>query len=154
MSHATSRITIEYLLPIGILIASIILPLIAIRGAVFSIRSISRQMETPTTETTLEVIIGELSKTMEASAQLIGRIQAELEARATAVRKLEVDAGTAEMLAAINSDQAQAIRRLLDAELHNTTGRIRRDSVIISISSFVAGAGVTILVTLLVHPLH
>lgn len=43
---------------------------------------------------------------------------------------------------------------MLDAELDRSEKRIRRDSVVIGIFSFIAGGGLTLLITLLVHPVH
>jgi hypothetical protein len=42
----------------------------------------------------------------------------------------------------------------MEAELEEQAKRIRSDSIKIGIASFVAGGGLTLLVTLLVHPLH
>jgi ABC-type thiamin/hydroxymethylpyrimidine transport system permease subunit len=67
---------------------------------------------------------------------------------------LQEDAKTAEALAALHRNQAEAVRRMMDAELATTAKGIRSDSIKIGIASFVAGGGLTLLVTLLVHPLH
>jgi hypothetical protein len=91
---------------------------------------------------------------MRLSARLVEQVSAELEARAATAKKLKEEAEAAETLASIHKEQAAAIQRLLDAELEGTARRIRRDSIIIGIASFVAGGGLTLLVTLLVHPLH
>jgi len=91
---------------------------------------------------------------MRESARLVEQVSAELDARAATAKRLEEEAKTAEALAALHKDQADAIRRMMDAELSTAARGIRRDSIIIGIASFVAGAGVTLLVTLLVHPLH
>jgi hypothetical protein len=91
---------------------------------------------------------------MRDSAKLVEQISAELDARATTVKKIQQDTKDAEALAAIYKDQAAAIHRLMDAELEGTARRIRRDSVVIGAASPIAGGGVSLLVRLLVHPLH
>lgn len=53
-----------------------------------------------------------------------------------------------------HKDQAEAVRRLIDVELQGQARQIRRDAIRIGIASFVAGGGLTLLVTLLVHPLR
>jgi len=94
---------------------------------------------------------------MRKSGRLVEQVPAELEAWAITARKLEEQAKAAEALAALNKDQADAVRRLVGAELAEAGKRIRRDShrdsMIIGIASFVAGGGVTYLITLLVRPI-
>ena len=41
---------------------------------------------------------------------------------------------------------------MIDAQLETVTRKIRSDSIKIGIASFLCGAGVTLLITLLVHP--
>jgi hypothetical protein len=77
-----------------------------------------------------------------------------LDARAATAKRLKEEAEAAEALAGLHKEQADAIRRMIDAELANAARGIRKDSIVIGIASFVAGGGVTFLVTLLVHPLH
>jgi hypothetical protein len=43
---------------------------------------------------------------------------------------------------------------MVNAELAGAERSIRKDTIMIGISSFLAGSGVTFTVTLLVHPLH
>lgn len=84
--------------------------------------------------------------------RLIGR-QATFETRVRErTRRLQDEAEQTEALAALHKDQAEAVRRLLGAELARETRRVRRDSIIIAIASFVAGSSVSVLVTLLIHP--
>jgi hypothetical protein len=89
---------------------------------------------------------------MRQSARLVEQVSAELDARAATVRQLQEDAEAAEALAALHKDQADAVRRMIDAELGGSEKRIRRDSIVIGMFSFIAGVGATIVVTLLVHP--
>ena len=105
-------------------------------------------------EEVLEGRLDDLSRTMKNSAILMERVSAELEVRAVTVQKLKEEAQAAKSLAGIHREQAEAIRRLIDIELEGTTRRIRKDSIRIGIASFVAGSGVTLFVTLLVHPLY
>jgi len=91
---------------------------------------------------------------MRNSARLVEQVSSELEARAATAKRLKEEAETAEALAGLHKDQAEAVRRMLDAELVTTARRIRSDSIKIGVASFVAGGGLTFVVTLLVHPLH
>ena len=100
---------------------------------------------------TIERRLDDLSTSMRQSARLVEEVSAELELRAAAARQLEEDAKAAEALAALHKDQADAIRRMMDAELETVGRRIRRDSIVIGVASFVAGVGATVLVTLLLH---
>lgn len=103
---------------------------------------------------TLETRLNRLSESMQSSAQLMEQVSAELDLRAALAKKLKEEAKTAEALAALHKEQADAIRRMIDGELAQTEHRIRRDSVIVGIVSFIGGGLVTLAVTLLVHPLH
>jgi hypothetical protein len=44
-------------------------------------------------------------------------------------------------------EQANAVRRMMDAELGTRVKTIRRDAVVIGVTSFVMGAGVSVVVT-------
>ncbi len=111
---------------------------------------------------TLEGRLAQLTDLMGQSSILVEQVSAELDATAATARKLQEEAASAEALAAMNRDQAEAVRRLLDAELatklaENSAGirkDVRKDALKIGLGSFVAGGGLTYLVTLLVHPLH
>jgi hypothetical protein len=83
-----------------------------------------------------------------------GEVSAELDARAATTKQLKEEADTAQALAGLQKEQTEAVRRMLDAELTGATRRIRRDSIKIGVASFIAGGGVSFVVTLLVHPLH
>ena len=123
----------------------------------FGVIELAREVRSPRKaafQKTLEDRLEELSKSMRNSAKLVEQVSAELDTRAAIARKLKEEAETAEALAAINKEQAEAIRRLMDAELEGAARRIRRDSIVIGIASFIAGGGVSFLITLLVHPLH
>ena len=102
----------------------------------------------------LDERLDRMAKSIRNSAGLVEEMSAELEVRATAARELEEKAKEAEALAALNKDQADAVQRLVDASVGSARKGIRRDSIVIGIASFVAGAGVSLLVTLLVHPIH
>lgn len=122
---------------------------------------------------TLEDRLGHLSELMGQSRILVEQVSAELDARAATARQLQEEVKEAEALAVIHREQADAIRRLIDAELEanrkamadeltaklteNSTAvrkDVRKDAIRIGIGSFVAGGGLTFLITLLVHPLH
>ena len=66
----------------------------------------------------------------------------------------ENTAETVQTLAQIDNIQAEAIRRLIDTALRETSHQSRRDSIWIAVASFIAGSSVTVAVTLFVHPIH
>jgi predicted nucleic acid-binding Zn-ribbon protein len=113
-------------------------------------------------ELTLEERLAELSDLMGRSSTLVEQVSAELEARAATAQRLRDEAKQAEELASINREQAEAIRRLMDAELAAKLTEngaairkdVRKDTIRVGVGSFVAGGGLTLLITLLVHPLH
>jgi len=112
-------------------------------------------------EQTLEGRLARISELMAESSRLSDQISAELEARAATAKKLQQEADDAAQLAAINREQAEAVRRLLEADISEKltdSGKaiernVRRDAIRIGAASFVAGGGLTLLITLLVHPL-
>lgn len=139
------------------IIPCIALVLTALGQIFFSARSRRRaiaQLGQRTSQAALEERLENLSKSMRESARLVEQVEAELAARAATAQRLQEDAKTAEALAALHRNQAEAVRRMMDAELATTAKGIRSDSIKIGIASFVAGGGLTLLVTLLVHPLH
>src|SRR5262245_21881910 len=66
---------------------------------------------------TLEDQLGLLSDLMAQSRRMVDQVSAELDARAATARRLQEEVKEAEALAAINREQADAIRRLMDTEL-------------------------------------
>lgn len=104
---------------------------------------------------TLEEKLDRLTHTMRRSALLVEQVSAELEARAVTARQLKQAAEDAEVLAAQNKEQADAVRRLVRSEMTeemlNAQHGIFRDSLKIAVGSFVAGIAGTVAVTLLVH---
>jgi hypothetical protein len=114
---------------------------------------------------TLEDRLTRLSELMAQSALLSEQVTAELAAREVTARKLQEDAAQAEALASVNREQAEAVKRLVEADIagklaenaetieRNVRRDVRRDSIRIGIASFIAGGGLTLLITLLVHPL-
>jgi CHASE3 domain sensor protein len=107
---------------------------------------------------TLETRLDQLSTSLRGFAQLVQGMSTELKDRAETARRLRQEAEDAEALAAQHQDQIDALRRLLrkemSTELKSTERHILRDSMKIAITSFVLGAAVSILITLLVHPVH
>jgi hypothetical protein len=100
---------------------------------------------------TLDERLDRLARSIRDSARLAEEVSAEVDVRAAAVRELEEKAREAEALAALNKEQADAVRRLVDASMVTAEKHIRSDSIKIGIASFVLGAGASALVTLLVH---
>jgi biopolymer transport protein ExbB/TolQ len=119
-----------------------------------TIRRQRQQLAKTISPASIEQRLDELSNSMKDSARLVEQISAELDARAATAKQLDADAKAVEALAELHKDQADAVRRMLDAELGRSERRIRRDSVVIGAFSFIAGGGVSLLITLLVHPLQ
>ena len=101
---------------------------------------------------TLEERLAELTDLMGRSSILVEQVSAELDARVATAQKLQEEARQAEELASINREQAEAIRRLMNADLaatlkdNGTTIRrdIRKDAIRIGVGSFIAGGGLTL----------
>jgi C4-dicarboxylate-specific signal transduction histidine kinase len=105
-------------------------------------------------EPTLEGRLDELKDLTGRLSRLTVQVTTELGAREATAQRLRKEAEDAEALAALHQDQADAVRRMIDAELATSRRDIRRDSIRIGIASFIAGAAASLLVTLLVHPIH
>ncbi len=107
-------------------------------------------------QATLDERLDRLSGSLRESARLVEEVSAELDARAVMARQLERQAQDARALAAQNEEQVEAVRRLLrsemQAELATAERHIFRDSLRVAIASFVLGAAVSVIITLLVHP--
>ena len=121
--------------------------------SIWGFRDAGSRTKPPVAQKALEDRIDELSKSMRDSARLVEQVSAELDARAVMAKKLKEEADAAKALAGLYKEQTDAIRRMMDAQLTSAARGIRRDSIKIGIASFVAGGGVSFLVTLLVHPL-
>jgi hypothetical protein len=119
---------------------------------------------------TLEDQLGHLTRLVEQSRRLVEQVSAELEARAATAARLQQEAKDAEALAAINKEQADAIKRVMDADLvasreafetemakrlqQNSVEirkNVRRDTIWIALGSFIAGGGLTLVITVLVR---
>jgi hypothetical protein len=137
-----ATITLTTLGTVGCALAALLVAWTGIRQA----RSRTKEV---ICERTVEERLDELSRSMRASADLVRQISTELEARAMTAKQQQADAEAAEALAGIHREQAEAIRRLIDSELTGSERRIRRDALIVGISSFIAGGGVSHLITLL-----
>lgn len=105
-------------------------------------------------EAELGTRLAQLAVSMRTSAKLVEQISAELDARAATAERLKSEAETAEAIARLHAAETEAVRRMLDAQMEGQARRIRRDAIRIGIAGFMAGVAATILVTLLVHPLH
>jgi hypothetical protein len=99
----------------------------------------------------LEGKIDRLTSSMLESRHLFEQVAAELDARAAATKLLKEEAESAAALAALNNDQAEAVRRLLRAEMTTefatSRRRISRDSLRIAMVFFAAGGLVSFLLT-------
>ncbi len=67
---------------------------------------------------TLEMRIGELTRSLGISAKLVSEIEQEIEKRRTLVGKLQEDAEQAKKLSALNAEQVAAVAQALRGELH------------------------------------
>jgi septal ring factor EnvC (AmiA/AmiB activator) len=105
-------------------------------------------------QTTLEDRLDELAESMRESARLVEQVESELEARAATARSLQENVEDAKAFLALHPEAEDAIHRMLGAELVTQAKGIRRDAIIIGCASFVFGVLGTVVVTLLVHPLH
>ena len=132
---------------------SVVAALATVLAAAVAARRISRSPGTEIgaiePQETLEDRLKKLSGSMRESARLVAEVSAELEAREVTARRLKEEAETAEALASLHKEQADAVRKMLDVELSGQARGIRADAIKIAIASFVAGAGITLLVTLL-----
>jgi hypothetical protein len=102
---------------------------------------------------TLDGRLDRLAKAMRESGRLASEVSAEVDLLAAAVRELEEKAAEGEPSAALDEDQSVAARRLVQTSMATEGRRIRRAAIKVAVASFVAGAAVTLLVTLLVHPI-
>jgi hypothetical protein len=133
----------------------------AVLAVVLEFRSRSAAAEreqSSVAQVTLEQRLQSLSVSMQESARLVEQVSAELDARAIAARRLQEEADYAQALVTMHKEQTEAIERLvrsgMESELAATRRDIFRDSLRLAIPSFVLGGLVTLLITLLVHPLH
>ena len=135
----------------------------AAAGAIASIfdiknRTSAKQQILELAPDSLEQKIEHLLESMRQSATLVEQVSAELDARALTVKRLQEDAKSAQALAELNKEQAEAVQRIIQSgmgtELKATRKDIFRDSVRLAIISFLAGGSISLLITLLVHPLR
>ncbi len=105
--------------------------------------------QTPRLTPTMEDRLARLSELMADSSRLSEQVSAELDARAATARKLHEEAKQAEALASVNREQAEAVRRLLEADISEKLAdsckaiqrNDRRDAIRIAAAGFIAGAG-------------
>jgi hypothetical protein len=137
-------------------IAGIVGVVATIAGLVVTVRTErqAKQAASQVTQATLEGRLDELAESMRRSARLVEQVSSDLDARAATARRLQEEAESAEALAALHKDQADAVRRMIDAELATSRRGTRRDTIMIALGFFIAGGGLTLAVTLFVHPFH
>jgi biopolymer transport protein ExbB/TolQ len=141
---------------VGIIAASAGILVAAVGGivaAVWSLWSCRRLSVVARRPETLDGRLDRLAKSMRESGRLASEVSAEVDLLAGVVRELEEKAGEGEPPPALNEDQAETARSLVQASMATEGRRIRRAAVKIAVASFVAGAAATLLVTLLVHPI-
>jgi len=154
-AHASTTVNVVF--GIGAALVAALVAVITFRAATRATR-LTEELRGPAAhQETLEQRLDQLSVSMQQSARLVEQVSAELDARAVTARRLREEVESAEALAALHKDQAEAVRRLVRSEmteeLATARRRIRRDSLTIGIGAFVAGALVSSVVTLLVYPL-
>ena len=95
---------------------------------------------------------------MQESARLVEQVTADLDARAVTARRLQEEAEQAKAVAALNKEQAEAVQRLIRSEMSDELAakdrRNFRDNIRLAVISLIAGGLISLVITLLVHPLH
>ena len=139
---------------VGGTIAAVVGAFSAVLAVRQAIRRTKADAAAAVSQETLEHRLEELAASTRTSARLVEQVSAELDARAATAKRLEQEADATDSPAKLRAEHADTMRRMLDAELAGAARGIRRDSIAIAITSFVAGGGVALVVTLLVHPFH
>jgi phosphoglycolate phosphatase-like HAD superfamily hydrolase len=119
-------------------------------------REFLKDLGEPDQSDDLEAMIEHLVRSMRESAGLVERVSSELEARRAVAARLQEEAKSAQEIARLNQAERDAVARLLRAQLtEEITAQMRRNfrqSTWLAVASFVAGAGASLAITLLVHP--
>lgn len=108
---AASVTGIPVLAGLIVAVAALLVPVVIER------RQARVRAELASSQKTLEDRLDELSASMRDSARLVEQVSAELDARAVTARRLKEEAEAAEALAWLHREQAEAVRRMVNAEL-------------------------------------
>lgn len=85
---------------------------------------------------------------------MIEQVTAEMDLRAAAVQKLQQEAVDAEATKSLSAEQHEALRHLVESTLRPETNRAIKWAWISGVFGILTGAGITVAITLFVHPLH
>jgi flagellar biosynthesis/type III secretory pathway M-ring protein FliF/YscJ len=102
---------------------------------------------------TLETRLAGVAESMMNASAMLALVQTEIEARAEKARQLAAEVEERERLIELTQEQKDAVADVFRTELSGEGKRSFRWAVGLSVASLALGAVVTILVTLLVHPL-
>lgn len=105
-------------------------------------------------EETLETRLANVGRNITRASELLVIMQTEIEARAEKARQLAADVKESEQLALLTQAQKDAIAAVFRSEIAAEGKRSIWWTVGVSVLSLVFGSSVTVLVTLLVHPMH
>lgn len=105
-------------------------------------------------EETLEGRLATVAESMARASELLTLVQTEIEARATRAKQLAAEVERGEQLALLTQAQKDAVAAVVRREIASEGRRSLWWTVGISGLTFVFGSAVTVLVTLLVHPLN
>lgn len=104
-------------------------------------------------EITTEGRLTQLGKIMAIASQMMTEVQAELTAQHALAKQLAEEIAEGKQLAALNEESRAAVASVVRAEVEKGGKRALWQSALISFGFFVAGAAVTLGVTLYIHPL-
>ncbi|OSC26733.1 hypothetical protein B8W69_16160 [Mycobacterium vulneris] len=137
----------------GATVVSGVAVIVSLYGAVVAARNY-RRVRDAITDTSLESRLKTVAASMARASELLVLVQTEIQARAAKAKQLAEEVERGEQLALLTQPQKDAVAAVLRAEVSAEGRRSIWWTVGISVLTFVFGSAVTVLVTLLVHPLH
>jgi hypothetical protein len=127
---------------------------VLIYSYVEDVRKRSAAKERTQANETLESRLAAVASNMTNASELLTLVQIEIEARATKAKQLAAEVEEGEQLKELTQPQKDAVASLLRGEIVRESARSKWWNVGISTAYFALGSAVTVLVTMLVHPLH
>jgi hypothetical protein len=112
-----------------------------------------RAKVTDEAQTTLEDRIAHLGTTMAAASSAMATIQAEMHAQQATARQLAEEVERGRELAALNQEATEAVAAVLRQEVAKGGRRAFWQGLGINALFLIAGSGVTLAITLWIHPL-
>jgi hypothetical protein len=135
-----SRTQIAFYLGVGVLfVGGVAILLVAFRRRAASKR-----------ESSLEGRVADMTKNLQAAAQIISEFEEEIQTRQVTVEKLTRDAQQAEALAKVSKEDAEAIAQTLQVQLKGLERRSLRGNLWLTGITFVLGGIVSVLVNIFV----